>query len=319
MDRQLKKYYVDDFDSEVVAVSLVDYPAVEKNFVAFSKQEREKMSFADEEKRMISGVVLRPDFPIYRINEFTGEEYFLVFGKRAVERLAQKYMRDMNVNNWSIDHERPVEGIYTVESWIKTSNVHDKSIALGLDPDIEVGSWFITAKVDSDELWQEVRDGKRWYGFSIESWISMVEESFKKQNKNKENEEMNEQGFIDKLKELFNEYFKNEEPNQEEIQMEEQPAVAEEADDQTHHDEVVELKEETPVAEDTRDDYKAEAENLRKAVEDLTAKLGEANSKIAELSKQPSAEPVNVKASAETKGDVMDTIRALREGTYFKG
>ena len=138
---------------------------------------------------------------------------------------------------------------------------------------------------------------------------------------------MNENTLFEKIEELFKSYFSKPEPEvqaepevEEEVKLEEeQPAVSAEAEGQAQHDEVVELEEETPVAEDTQDDYKEEVENLRKAVEDLTAKLGEANSQIAELSKQPSAEPVNVKASAETKGDVMDTIRALREGTYFKG
>lgn len=322
--RKIKRYVVDDFDSEVYACSLVDAPAIESGYVSFAAQLPKVVMLESDEKRMVAGPVLIPDKEIYRYDEYTGEEYYIVFTAKAIERLAGKYLRDWNTTNWTVDHERYANGVYTMESWIKSDMEKDKSVVLGLDPNLPQGTWFMTARIDSDEIWDEVKNG-RWTGFSVEAWISLKEENFNKNKKN--NEEMNEQGFIDKLKELFNEYFKNEEPKQEEIQMEEQPAVAEEAEEQTHHDEVVELEEETPAtAEEEQPSVETRVAELESQLAEantrnkqLTEKLGEMNTKIAELSKQPSAEPVNVKASAETKGDVMDTIRALREGTYFKG
>lgn len=323
--RKIKRYVVDDFDSEVYACSLVDAPAIESGYVSFAAQMPKVVMLESDEKRMVAGPVLIPDKEIYRYDEYTGEEFYIVFTANAIERLAGKYLREWKTTNWTVDHERYANGVYTMESWIKTDMEKDKSLALGLDPNLPQGTWFMTARIDSDEIWNEVKNG-RWTGFSVEAWISLKEENLKKQNKDKNNEQMNENTLFEKIEELFKSYFSKPEPEvqaepevAEEVMLEEeQPAVSEEAEEQAQHEEVVELEEEQP-AEETQEDYKAEVENLRKAVEELTAKLGEANTKIAELSKQPSAEPVNVKASAETKGDVMDTIRALREGTYFKG
>lgn len=321
--RKIKRYVVDDFDSEVYACSLVDAPAIESGYVSFAAQMPKVVMLESDEKRMVAGPVLIPDKEIYRYDEYTGEEFYIVFTAKAIERLAGKYLRDWNTTNWTVDHERYANGVYTMESWIKTDMEKDKSVALGLDPNLPQGTWFMTARIDSDEIWNEVKNG-RWTGFSVEAWISLKEENF---NKNKKkNEQMNENTLFERIEELFKSYFSKNEPEaqaepaaEEDVKMEEQPSASVEAEEQAQRDEAVELEEETPAtAEETQEDYKAEVENLRKAVEDLTAKLGEANSQIAELSKQPSAEPVNVKASAETKGDVMDTIRALREGTYFK-
>lgn len=329
--KKIKKYFVDDFDSEVYAVSLVEKPAIESDFVYFSNQK--EMLFSDDEKRMVSGPVLRPNFPIYRINEY-GEEYFIEFSKKAVERLAAKYLHYMSGNNWTIDHERYAEGVYTVESWIKTDNVHDKSIALGLDPNLEVGTWFLSTKIDNNDLWNEIKNGNRFFGFSVEALISLYEaDMFNKQNKDKNNDEkMNENTLFERIEELFKSYFSKPETQEEtevkeEVKLEEE-TVEPQAEEQTEPQQEqpqeepqteTEVQEEVALEEQPQDDYKEEVENLRKAVEELTAKLGEANKQITELSKQPSAEPVNVKASAETKGEsVMDTIRALRDGSYFK-
>lgn len=326
--RKIKRYVVDDFDSEVYACSLVDAPAIESGYVSFAAQLPKVVMLESDEKRMVAGPVLIPDKEIYRYNEYTGEEYYIVFTAKAIERLAGKYLRDWNTTNWTVDHERYANGVYTMESWIKTDMEKDKSVALGLDPNLPQGTWFMTARIDSDEIWDEVKNG-RWTGFSIEAWISLKEENFNK-NKNK-NEEMNENTLFERIEELFKSYFSKPEVQAEpeageEVKLEEeQPAVAEEAEEQTHHDEVVELEEEQP-AEEEKPSVETRVAELESQLaeansrnEQLTARLGEMNAKITELSKQPSAEPVNVKASAETKGDVMDTIRALREGTYFKG
>lgn len=318
----MKIYDINGFDSLVYAVSFVEDPAIEESYVALSKQKAPVVvTMEKDDRHLVVGPALIPDQLIYRRDEYTGEEYYLRFSAESIAQLARRFLSEREV---TLDHERFANGAYIAESWIKEDMEKDKSVALGLNPELPVGTWFLTTFVDSQELWEQVKNG-RWTGYSVEAWCSIIEnDMFKKQNKNKDNEEMNENTLFERIEELFKSYFSKPEVQAEpeageEVKLEEeQPAVAEEAEEQAQHDEFVELEEEQP-AEDTQDDYKAEVENLRKAVEDLTAKLGEANSQIAELSKQPSAEPVNVKASAETKGDVMDTIRALREGTYFKG
>ena len=328
--RKIKRYVVDDFDSEVYACSLVDAPAIESGYVSFAAQMPKVVMLESDEKRMVAGPVLIPDKEIYRYDEYTGEEFYIVFTAKAIERLAGKYLREWKTTNWTVDHERYANGVYTMESWIKTDMDKDKSVALGLDPNLPQGTWFMTARIDSDEIWNEVKNG-RWTGFSVEAWISLKEENF---NKNKKkNEQMNENTLFERIEELFKSYFSKREPEaqaepaaEEEVKMEEQPSASVEAEEQAQRDGAVELEEETPAtAEEEQPSVETRVAELESQLAEantrnkqLTEKLGEMNTKIAELSKQPSAEPVNVKASAETKGDVMDTIRALREGTYFK-
>lgn len=331
--KKIKRYVIDDFTSEVYACSLVDAPAIESGFVSFAAQMPKVVMLESDEKRMVAGPVLIPDKEIYRYDEYTGEEFYLVFTAKAIERLAGKYLRDWNTTNWTVDHERYANGVYTMESWIKSDMEKDKSVVLGLDPGLPVGTWFMTARIDSDEIWTEVKGG-RWSGFSVEAWISVTEENLRKQTNNEE--KMNENNFIERLKALFNEFFGQdapaeavEEPRQEEL--EQQPEAEEvtknEPEAESAPEEPVELAEEPSVEEEPADEepeedrvaeLEARVAELEKELADVLDRLAQANLKVQEMSKQPSAKPVNVKASTEGKADVMDTIRALREGTYFK-
>lgn len=325
----MKIYDINGFDSLVYAVSFVEDPAIEESYVALSKQKTPVVvTMEKDDRHLVVGPALIPDQLIYRRDEYTGEEYYLRFSAESIAQLARRFLAEREV---TLDHERFANGAYIAESWIKEDMEKDKSVALGLNPELPVGTWFLTTFVDSQELWEQVKNG-RWTGYSVEAWCSIIEnDMFKKQNKNKDNEEMNENTLFERIEELFKSYFSKPEVQAEpeageEVKLEEeQPAVAEEAEEQAQHDEVVELEEEQP-AEEEKPSVETRVAELESQLaeansrnEQLTARLGEMNAKITELSKQPSAEPVNVKASAETKGDVMDTIRALREGTYFKG
>lgn len=320
----MKIYDINGFDSLVYAVSFVEDPAIEETYVALSSQKTPLVvTMEKDDRHLVIGPALIPDQLIYRRDEFTGEEYYIRFSAESIAQLARRFLAEREV---TLDHERFAPGAYIAESWIKEDMEKDKSVALGLNPELPIGTWFLTTYVDGQELWEQVKDG-RWRGYSVEAWCSLIEQDmFNKQNKNnnkdKEHEEMNNETLLEKIENLFKSYFSETVTETEAApEVEEEVKLEDEKQDEQPKEEVhqeAEIKEEVAFEEETND-YKEEVENLRKAVEELTAKLGEANKQITELSKQPSAEPVNVKASAETKGEsVMDTIRALRDGSYFK-
>lgn len=329
----MKIYDINGFDSLVYAVSFVEDPAIEETYVALSKQKAPVVvTMEKDDRHLVVGPALIPDQLIYRRDDYTGEEYYLRFSAESIAQLARRFLSEREV---TLDHERFANGAYIAESWIKEDMEKDKSVALGLNPELPVGTWFLTTYVDGQELWEQVKEG-RWRGYSVEAWCSLIEQNmFNKQNKNKNkdnDEKMNENTLFERIEELFKSYFSKPETQtetevKEEVKLEEE-TVEPQAEEQTEPRQEqpqeepqteTEVQEEVALEEQPQDDYKEEVENLRKAVEELTAKLGEANKQITELSKQPSAEPVNVKASAETKGEsVMDTIRALRDGSYFK-
>lgn len=176
MRKKIKKYYVNPEDSAVLAMSVVDEPAVESEFVYLSKQKIDKfVALENKERHMIYGCALRPDFPIYRRDE--EEEYYLEFSKDAVEKLARNFMVNGLQQNFTQAHRSEVEGITITESWIKVDMEKDKSIALGLDAELPVGTWFIGAYCNNADVWDKVKAGT-YHGFSVEAIVDVNELQF---------------------------------------------------------------------------------------------------------------------------------------------
>lgn len=159
IDEEAELYGID-------AISLVDKPAIELDFVALSKQ---KVQFAevDADKRILIGPALVPDKPIYRSNG--DEEFYVYFSKATVRRASELYMKHGNQTNHTLEHEHSVQGLTLVESWLVEDKKKDKSAYYGLD--VPVGTWMVAVKVDNEAIWQEwVKEGKV-KGFSIEGYF----------------------------------------------------------------------------------------------------------------------------------------------------
>ena len=142
---------------EVFALSLVENPAIEADWVFFSKDgKKEEVKFAtiDSDKRLIVAPVLIPDKQILRIDEKSGEEYKVFFTADTVEKLAQNYLKKGYQDKATIEHSKNIDGKVTVvESWISKSSTKDKS-ALYFNRAFPIGTWFITMKVNDENLWQ---------------------------------------------------------------------------------------------------------------------------------------------------------------------
>jgi hypothetical protein len=151
-------------------ISLVDLPAVESDFLAFDKDKRPMMfAVENEEKRIIRGVVMRADYPIYRIGA-GGYEYFILFEKETIRQMAQKYLRESRQNEINLMHEdgTEVQGVEMVQWFIKdTEN--------GISPkgfeEISDGSLFAEFKVENNDVWESVKKGE-FKGFSLEGLFS---------------------------------------------------------------------------------------------------------------------------------------------------
>jgi len=146
----------------VFAISLVEAPAIESNFVALSKHDVQ-LKVVDAEKRLVTGLALIPDKEIYRKTE--GREYNIKFSKETVRKASQIYLREMFNHNTTYEHSMPVEGVYLAESWIVEDPTHDKTALYNIEA--PAGSWAISMSVENDEVWNSVKDGKV-LGFSIE-------------------------------------------------------------------------------------------------------------------------------------------------------
>lgn len=321
MAKKIKKYKV-GLESETYAISLVESPAMEETLVALEEQKEVKVQLANEEKHMVYSAVLIPDKPIYRRNE-DGEEFYVEFTKESIEKMSQEFFKNYKQNEITLDHETMASDITVVESWIKTDLYKDKSVALGLNENLPIGTWFAGMKVNQIDAWDRIKSGEL-KGFSVESLIRL--EEFNKVNN--DNMEVNNESFWKQLKEVISECFtspkieeKVEEPIEEKLEEEtiennppvepqEPPKVEEPAPvKEEPKEEPVEPKEE-PKEEPKQDNH---LEELINNLKDEIAALKEMNSglqdKIKDLGKQPSAKPVNTNA----KPSPADTYSAWRE------
>jgi hypothetical protein len=151
----------DEATDEVMALSLVENPAIEANWVYFSNQKEVNFATIDEDKRTIVAPVLIPDKKIYRIDEKTGEEYNVFLTAETIEKLAQNYLKNGYQDKATVEHSQKIDGDVTVvESWVSKSSTKDKS-ANYFNRAFPVGTWFVTMKVNDERLWQDyVKTGK---------------------------------------------------------------------------------------------------------------------------------------------------------------
>ena len=157
--------------SGIDAISIVEAPAIESNFIALKSHEI-KFAQVDAEKRILMGPVLIPDKPIFRKQVMGGEmqEFYVYFSKNTVSRASQMFLMKGNQGKATLEHDMALQGICMVESWIKEDMEKDKSAIYGMnDP---IGTWMGCLKVTNDEIWNDYVKTGRVKGFSIEGYFA---------------------------------------------------------------------------------------------------------------------------------------------------
>lgn len=164
-------------DTGMLRISLVDAPAVMSDFLAFAHQEPRKAAqlyrIEDEDKRLVFGVVMRADFPIYRYDKSFGE-YYIIYKPETIREMAEKYLADDRQNAVDLMHDgQEVEGVKMVQYFIKDTA---RGVApSGFAEDIADGSLFAEFHITDDDIWAKVKDGT-YRGFSLEGIFDLVPE-----------------------------------------------------------------------------------------------------------------------------------------------
>lgn len=200
----------DDSTLGMSAISLVDKPAMESEFIAFNKTDVKPkyVKFQDEAKRIVAGLALIPDKLVYRVDEESGEEYFGFFSADTIEMIRDKFMADA-VNgvtkNVNLQHNsNAVVDAYLVESFIlRTPEMVDSVKAMGIE-DAVLGAWFVSYKFSTSEAFQQAISGG-FTGFSIEIMLQKELKLHKNNNKINNNLMTKVNKFIDKFKTLLDE------------------------------------------------------------------------------------------------------------------
>lgn len=162
-----------DDESGVTAIALVDQPAIESNWMAFTKQSEYKFNIKDEEKRIIEGYFMVADLLIPRIGE-NGEKFFVKFSAKTIEQIREKQSRLGLNNNFNLMHDprQIAEGVYMLDNLI-IDNERGKVAPKEFEK-VPNGSLWGSAKVDNDEIWEQVKNGE-FTGFSVEGMFKQLE------------------------------------------------------------------------------------------------------------------------------------------------
>ena len=154
-------------EAGVEAISIVESPAIEEDFVAL-KSDEIKLAEISKDKKLLMGALLVPNKPIYR--KSGKEEYYIYFSKDTISKASQLYLKNGNQNNSTLEHQHELNGLTLVESWIVEDTEKDKSRLYNMN--VPVGTWMGTVKVNNDEVWNEYVKTNKVKGFSIEGYFA---------------------------------------------------------------------------------------------------------------------------------------------------
>ena len=162
-----------DDESGNSAISFVDRPAIDSNFIKFSEQIEHKFKIKDEEKRIVEGYCMVAELLIARVTD-EGKKFFVKFSAKTIEQIREKQSRLGLNNSFNLMHdsENKAEGVYMLDNLI-IDNERGKVAPKEFEK-VPNGSLWISAKVDNDEIWQSVKDGT-FQGFSVEGMYKQLE------------------------------------------------------------------------------------------------------------------------------------------------
>lgn len=169
MEQDIIELFIDEDNdfAGIEAISIVEYPAIEEDFIAL-KEQQIQLAEVDSEKRILMGAALIPDRKIFR--KSGDKEYFIYFSKDTVRKASELFLSKGKQNNSTLEHDVELKGLSVVESWIIEDEQKDKSAKYNLN--LPVGTWMVSVKVNNDKIWEEfVKEGKV-KGFSIEGFFT---------------------------------------------------------------------------------------------------------------------------------------------------
>ena len=151
----------------IEAISLVDRPAIESNFITLAKEYEMNLAEVDKEKKILMGPALIPNKMIFRKDK--KEKYQVFFSESTVEQASQMYLQNGNQSNATLQHKTKIQGMSLVESWLITDPEMDKSKSYGFN--LPKGTWMVSMKADNEQIWAKAKSGEI-KGFSIEGYFA---------------------------------------------------------------------------------------------------------------------------------------------------
>lgn len=183
---------IDEEDGKygIYAISLVEDPAIMRDFVKLAK-DKAWLSFSkDEDKQLLVGPLLVPNQLIYR-KKLDGHFYF---SADSIRKIRDRLMDDGVQRNVTFLHQEQVDHCQMVEVWIKEDQHYDKSAKYGFK-DCPIGTLFVSMKVEDKNFWKDKIKTGQVKGFSIEGLFEYFSEQFFKSKQMKKPNQNARKGF----------------------------------------------------------------------------------------------------------------------------
>lgn len=165
----------DELIDGVYTVSLVDQPAIDRDFILLNKNEKNRIEIklekvSDSTRHVLTGPALVPDIVIPRKN------YNIKFSKDTIRQISENFIMQNNKDRVNIQHSVNVNKAYLIETWVVEDINNDKAYSLGYTKEqIPVGTWMVSFKIKDDMLWDEYLKSGILKGFSIEGNFTQKE------------------------------------------------------------------------------------------------------------------------------------------------
>jgi len=188
--------------TDVNCFSIVLGAAVKTKFSKFADEANKPVFFANQEKRIIYSVAMRPNKEIFR-KDINGEPGYITFDTEEVEKMQQSYFKSNNkgLAKMSLNHsDETITDVYPIESWIVLNPEQDKSKTLLME-DVQAGDLILGFKIDNDDVWENFVKTGEVDGISLEAFLDY--EIINPMNMNVEEKKT----FIGELKEAFKAVF----------------------------------------------------------------------------------------------------------------
>lgn len=174
MDALLFELVLNEENNDAMtAISIVGEPAILKNFMKFSEEQKQLQFAVNEDKMIITGPVLIPNVKIYRTADSLGldKDAYVYFSEETCRKLLANFLGNLRNNNNTLEHREGTDKLSLIEAWAVDDPKMDKSTALGFD--LPKGSIMFSYKVNDQDLWDDIKEGE-YNGFSIEAALSLI-------------------------------------------------------------------------------------------------------------------------------------------------
>lgn len=170
------KFEIDPEDkiTGVKAMSLVDKPAMESEFIAFSKDNIQYVELKmTGYKQVVAGMALIPEKDILRQTS-DGEKYLAYFTKESIEKIRNKFHKELMTASVNVDHsQQDFIDAYLIESYIVDSQERLMDLSARGIKDPTMGAWFVAYKIDDEHTFGRVLNGELT-GFSVEIFVNKM-------------------------------------------------------------------------------------------------------------------------------------------------